>query len=97
VAVVSHPALSVTSTGVAIAVWVVPGSSRTVIQDLHGDRLKIRVAAPAEGGRANQEVAELLSAVVGAKVSLKTGIRGRAKVFEVTGADLDGVRRKLGI
>jgi uncharacterized protein YggU (UPF0235/DUF167 family) len=68
-----------------------------VIQDLHGDRLKIRVAAPAEGGRANQEVAELLSAVVGSKVSLKTGIRGRAKVFEVTGADLDGVRRKLGI
>jgi uncharacterized protein (TIGR00251 family) len=81
----------------AIAVWVVPGSSRSTIDGLHGDRLKVRVAAPPEEGRANEEVARLLGEALGARVTFKTGMRGRAKVFEVSQSDMEAVRRKLGL
>lgn len=90
-------ALKATPTGVEIAVWVVPGSSRTAIQGMHGDRLKVNVAAPAEGGRANRAVAELLSSTLGLEVRLAAGMRSRAKVFMLAEADIDAVKRKLGM
>lgn len=65
----SDAAISSTETGLAIAVWVVPGSSRSVIDGLHGDRVKVRVAAPPEGGRANEEVARLLGEALRADVT----------------------------
>lgn len=92
----SHAAISPTATGLAISVWVVPGASRSVIDGLHGDRVKVRVAAPPEGGRANEEVARLLGEALGAEVTLKKGMRGRAKVFEVSCTDIGSVREKLG-
>lgn len=93
----SMSALKTTQSGVEIAVWVVPGSSRTAIRGMHGDRLKVTVAAPAEDGRANRAVADLLAATLGMEVSLGAGMRGRAKVFLVPKADVEAVRRKLGI
>lgn len=83
--------------GVAISVWVVPGSSRSVIDGRHGDMLKVRVAAPAEGGRANREAERLLSDRLGAEVTLKSGMRGRSKVFLVFQVDLGTIRRKLDL
>jgi hypothetical protein len=83
--------------GVAIAVWVVPGSSRSVIDGRHGDSLKIRVTSPPEGGKANVEVARLLSDVLGGEVTLRAGMRGRSKVFQVSKTDIDKVRQKLGL
>ncbi len=49
-------------------VKVVPGASRSKIVGLLGDRLKVAVAAPAEGGRANQAVRELLAEAFGVPV-----------------------------
>jgi len=86
-----------TDAGVAVAVWVVPGSSRSGVDGLHGGRVKVRVAVPPEGGRANQEVARLLHRLLGGEVSLQSGMRGRSKVFEVSPADVATVRRKLGL
>jgi uncharacterized protein (TIGR00251 family) len=48
-----------TREGLEIAVKVVPGASRPGIAGVLGDRLKVRVAEPPEGGRANRAV-ELL-------------------------------------
>lgn len=90
------PALKATSEGVEIAIWVVPGASRTALQGMHGERLKVSVAAPAEGGRANRAVSDLLESLLGEKVTLKRGMRSRAKVFLVAKTDIEGVRRKLG-
>lgn len=48
--------------------------------------LTIRVKAPPEGGRANQEAARALAEHLGVKpsqVRLKLGQRSRTKVFEV--------------
>lgn len=83
--------------GVTLRVWVVPGSSRTRIDGLHGDMVKIRVSAPPEGGRANDEAERALEQALGASVVLIRGMRGRAKVFQVTGSDVDTVSRKLGL
>jgi hypothetical protein len=75
----------------------VPGSSRSVIDGRHGDSLKIRVTSPPEGGKANVEVARLLSDVLGGEVTLRAGMRGRSKVFQVSKTDIDKVRQKLGL
>ncbi|MGB8361999.1 MAG: DUF167 domain-containing protein [Acidimicrobiia bacterium] len=83
-------------TGPIVSVWVVPGASRAAIDGLHGDRLKLRVTSPPEGGRANDEAAHVLQSAIGQRVTLVSGMRSRAKLFQVTGGDdVDTVRRKL--
>lgn len=89
--------LTVTDEGVAVACWVVPGSSRARIDGAHGDQLKVRVTASPEGGKANREVEQILGERLGTGVTLKSGMRSRAKVFLVPKADLDTVRRKLDL
>lgn len=57
-----HPAfVRAVDGGIEIAVKVVPGASRPGIAGALGDRLKLRVAEPAEGGRANRAVIALVS------------------------------------
>ena len=43
--------------GVAIYVWVVPGVHKPGISGLHGEKVRVRVGAPPEGGRAKVFVA----------------------------------------
>ena len=52
--------------GWEIRVKAVPGSSRSRIAGVLGDRLKIQVAAPPEDGKANKAVAEVLAQWLGA-------------------------------
>jgi uncharacterized protein (TIGR00251 family) len=57
----------------------VPGASRSEIVGPLGRRLKVRVAAPPEGGKANRAVVELLRGWLGvAGVEIVAG-RGRAE------------------
>lgn len=46
--------------GIELRLKVVPGARHSAIVGLLGDRLKVRVAAPPEGGKANRAVCELL-------------------------------------
>ena len=54
-------ALAATADGVTIRVKVVPGASRTKIVAMLGDRVKLAVAAPAQGGQANRAVCACLA------------------------------------
>jgi uncharacterized protein len=80
---------------VVVECWVVPGASRTEIKGLHGDRLRIRVAAPPEGGRANREVVELIGQRCGSRAELVSGSTSRHKRLLVPGANLQTVRQAL--
>lgn len=65
---------------------VQPGARRTEVVGEHGEQLKVRVAAPAEGGRANAELVRLLAAWAGVRragVRIVAGAGSRSKVVEV--------------
>ena len=82
--------------GCELAIWVVPGASRDQIAGLHDGRIKVRVSAPAEGGRANRAVCQLLSEAIGAPVTLLRGGTSRAKVVFASGVTTESVRGNLG-
>ena len=48
-----------------IRLKVVPGSRKTEIAGTYGDRLKIKVSAPPEDGKANAAVCDLLARTLG--------------------------------
>jgi hypothetical protein len=79
-----------------LTVRVSPGASRTGIVGRMADgRLKVRVAAPAEDGRANQALIALLAESLGVArraVVLVAGHGARDKIVEVT-APAERVRR----
>ena len=83
---------------VVLRVHVQPGAGRTAVQGVHGNALKVRVAAPPEKGRANEACAALVAELADVKpaaVSLTGGETSRAKRFTVTGADVDELVRRL--
>jgi uncharacterized protein len=67
---------------------VVPGARSSRLAGALGDRLKVRVAAPPQDGRANREVCELLAAALGlrpAAVTITAGHASPEKTARVTG------------
>ena len=66
-----------------------PRASRSEISGLHGGRLKIRVMAAPEAGRANEEVEKTLTRFLGAPVALVSGAVGREKVFLARGIGIE--------
>ena len=69
-----------------------PGAKRTQVAGLHGEALRIRVAAPALENRANEALAAYIAERLGvprSAVTLASGERSRAKRFEVRGARVD--------
>ena len=71
-----------------LKVKAVPGASRSEIVGRLGEALKIRVAAPPEGGKANREILALLAGHLGlaaADVTLVSGASSPAKVVELRG------------
>lgn len=77
-----------------------PGASRSGIAGLHGDALKVRVAAPPAEGRANRELLDYLAELLGVarvRIALVKGETGRRKTVIVQGIDLPEARRRLGL
>jgi uncharacterized protein (TIGR00251 family) len=83
---------------VVLHVHVQPGAGRSAVVGRHGTALKVRVAAPPQGGRANDACVELLVDTFGVKaaqVELSGGASSRVKRFGITGVELNGFRRRL--
>lgn len=82
-----------------LTVKVVPGASRSEIAGWLGDALKVRVAAPPEGGRANAAVESLLAGVLGlprAQVRVIAGGSSPHKTVELVGIEERELRGRLG-
>jgi hypothetical protein len=80
------PWLTRTPSGWTIAVHVQPGAKRTAVAGMHGERLKIRIAAPPVEGRANAAVVAFIAEQLGvprAQVSVARGERSRDKLIAV--------------
>lgn len=61
---------------VLLSVVVQPDARQPGVVGRHGDAVKLRVAAPAEAGRANRAVCELVASVLGVRPTDVTVISG---------------------
>lgn len=74
---------------VRLTLHIQPGAKTTSVAGLHGDALKIRLAAPPVDGKANQALLAYLAerfAVPQRQVALKQGDTSRRKVVEISGS-----------
>lgn len=77
--------LEATKDGVLIRVQAQPKASRTEIVGPHGDRLKIRIAAPPVDGEANDELLRFLKKKLGIPAAQIELLRGQSsKMKHVT-------------
>lgn len=86
--------------GCRIRVRAQPRASRTELAGLHGDALKIRVAAPPVDGAANEAIVRLLARSLGVPpgaVRIARGGSGRTKLIEVRGVDATTAAARLGL
>ena len=90
-----------TKAGVVLSVHIQPRASTTECVGIHGDAIKIRVAAPPVDGAANDELIRFLArqlSIPAASVQIQSGASGRHKRVLVIGstAQLVMVRLNLG-
>jgi len=77
-----------TADGWALALHVQPGAKRSAAAGLHGERLKLRIAAPAVDGRANDALVAFVAERLGvarAQVAVAKGGRSRDKLLLIYG------------
>jgi len=83
---------------VLLAVKAVPGASRDQITGRLGGRLKIKVAAPPEAGKANKAICRLLANaldVAPGQVTVESGRARCEKMIRVQGTTVQAVREAL--
>ncbi len=84
---------------VCLALHCQPGARQTRVCGLHGDRLKIALAAPAVDNQANQFLLRWLADHFGVPkdhVTLLSGQTSRQKRVRLSGVSLDQVMQLLG-
>jgi uncharacterized protein YggU (UPF0235/DUF167 family) len=81
-----------------LRVKVVPGASRDAVAGWLGDALKVRVAAPAERGRANAAVEALVAGALGLPPGCARIVSGKTssrKILEISGLSEAEIRERL--
>ena len=77
---------------------VSPGANSAHVVGRHGEAWKVRVAAPPEGGRANEAVIRLLAETLSLPrdaVTLVSGHGARDKIVQLAGLDPTEIERRL--
>jgi len=81
---------------ITLTLHIQPGAKKTETAGLHGDALKIRLAAPPVDGKANEALIKFIAEALKlpkSAVNLKSGQTSRRKVLEVQGATTEAVAR----
>jgi uncharacterized protein len=85
-------------TSTRVRLRVSPGARRNEVVGRHGEGWKIRVAAPPEGGRANDAVLDLLARKLSLprqSLSIVSGQAARDKIVHMEGIDRAETERRL--
>ena len=83
--------------GSTLTLHIQPGAKKTEVVGLHGDALKIRLAAPPVDGKANATLIEFVAERLGvakSAVQLRSGHTSRRKVLEVA-VDSAVIRQRM--
>ncbi len=86
--------------GVVFGVKVVSGSSKTIITGTLGGMVKIKIAAAAEKGKANQCLVEFLAKQLGVKKNFISILRGKTspvKSVKILSISDERLLKKLGL
>ena len=86
------------SAGARVTLRVSPGAPRSRVVGRYANGWKVRVAAPATDGRANDALVRLLSSTLhvrAAQVDIVSGHSSRDKIISLAGLDADEVERLL--
>jgi len=77
---------------------IVPNAKRNEVTGEHGDAVKIKVAAPAIDGKANEALLEFIAEKLGLhrrNLTLIAGEKSRDKLIEIAGLDATEARGRL--
>ncbi len=94
------PVITQTSSGIRIAVQVQPRASKTEVAGLHGEAVRIRLAAPPVDGAANDALVRFLSDLLGvprSAVTISSGLSARRKTVLVAGLGVADATRLLKV
>jgi hypothetical protein len=83
----------------SLSLRVTPGASRDALVGWQGDVLHLRVAVPAQRGKANEAILRLLAAALGVerqRLRIVRGATSRQKVVLVNGLEQEEIRARLG-
>lgn len=81
-----------------LSVRVQPGASKDEIVGIQGNNIKIRISAPPQDGKANDQLIKFLArnfGVAKSRIQLLSGESGREKRIRITSPDKDKVTRLL--
>ena len=84
--------------GVVLTIKVVPSSSRTCIAGNLGGMLKIKIAAPAEKGKANKSLIDFLAETLGVRkkaVRILSGQTNPVKRIQILGVTAEQLTSRL--
>ncbi len=77
---------------ILIRIKAVPGASHDAIAGLLGDRLKVRISAPPEDGKANKAICKFLAKALGIKaanVVVHAGHSNPEKTVRIVGCSIE--------
>ena len=94
------PSIRIEQHGEDVLLWIkaVPGASRNQLAGAVGDRLKIRISAPPEGGKANRAICALLAKALDLRkreVTLDSGHGSPEKIIRIHNATAEALRARL--
>ena len=92
--------ITISKDGVSFPVRVTPGARRNSVALIAAGILKIHLTAPADQGKANAALIELLAGLVGVKrsqVEILGGHKSRSKVVRITGMNPDQIGSRLNL
>ena len=92
--------IRIEQSGDDVLIWIkaVPGASRDEIVGVIGNKLKVRISAAPEAGKANKAICKLIAQALNVKskqVSIESGQTNPEKIVRISYADIDAVMQGL--